>query len=40
MIWYDVLVPVLALAVAAGGILYIRREAAKLDRIEVERRGG
>ena len=34
MLWFDIMVPVLALAVAAGGIFYIRREAAKLDRIE------
>ena len=32
MVWFDVLVPVLALAVAGASILYIRNEAAKLDR--------
>ena len=32
MLWFDILVPAAALAVAGLGVVYIRHESAKLDR--------
>ena len=32
MLWFDILVPAAALAVAGLGVLYIRHESVKLDR--------